>query len=155
MIAQNRAPGLRHNFASAKVAVDSSERYGVGLQEAIALGNPESSLRRIPLISMSDVLEIAEENAALAGYPQLNFKRADFRDLDFSQFENLLLLQSPYGSAEDEEVQKVYTWNWGKEFVRPKLLFVFDHVNEGSRFFGRRADKNRKLLMGRFVLFIL
>jgi len=158
MIAQNRAPGLRRNFAFENwpwLAVNDME---LACEEAIALGKPEAEFKAYSFDINADVLEIAEENSALAGYPQLNFKRADFRDLDFSQFENCTFIANPpYGlRLEDEESAETMYRELGQKFREAKncSLFLITSNENFPRYFGRRADKNRKLFNGKIRCYL-
>lgn len=98
------------------------------------------------------VLKIAKRNAANAGFEDINLKRADFVDLDFSKFENCTFVcNPPYGERMDEieAVREMYE-ALGKKFRETKncSLYIITSHQDFPQLFGRKEDKNRKLFNG-------
>lgn len=99
-----------------------------------------------------DVLTMAQENAKNAGFENINFRRSDFNDLDFTKFENCTFITNPPYGERLEDSEKVATMYraFGKKFEQTKncSLFFITSNEFFPQLFGRPADKNRKLFNG-------
>jgi putative N6-adenine-specific DNA methylase len=152
MIANNIAPGLRRRFAFQKWPWMDQQLIVQAFDEARKAIKP---VEKLPIYCFDidpATLSIAQENAHRAGFEKINFKRADFHDLDFRKFENCtFIINPPYGERlEDKaEVAKMYR-DFGKKFAESKncSLFLITSNENFPALFGRPADKNRKLFNG-------
>lgn len=152
LIAHNIAPGIKRNFAFQKWPWISQEDLEAAYLEA---RNSAKKPSKLPIYCFDidpDSLDIAKENATRAGIENLNFKRADFQDLDFSKFENCTFITNPpYGErlGDSSEIQELYR-NFGDKFAQSKncSLFIITADESFPELFGRPSDKNRKLFNG-------
>lgn len=152
LIAHNMAPGARRTFAFQKWSWMNQEQIKKAYAEAREAYKSDVK----PQIYNFDIdptaLEIAQKNANNAGFKNLNFKHADFNDLDFTKFENATFIcNPPYGERLEDiaTVEKMYR-DLGKKFAQTKncSLFLITAHEKFPHFFGRPADKNRKLFNG-------
>lgn len=158
LIAHNIAPGLNRKFAFQQWAWMDQQKIKDAYDEAKKLAKP---LQKLPIYCFDidqESLSIAQENAKNAGFENINFKRSDFRDLDFSKFENCTFIANPpYGERlEDKaEVQKMYR-DFGKKFLETKncSLFIITSDENFPQLFGRTEDKNRKLFNGQIRCYL-
>ena len=152
LLAHNIAPGLKRPFAFQKWTWIDQNKVAGAIAEAHKLAKP---VHKLPIYCFDidpDSLKIAQENAKNAGFENINFKRSDFKDLDFSKFENCTFITNPpYGERlEDKvEVEKMYR-EFGKKFSESKncSLYLITSNDNFPQLFGRPADKNRKLFNG-------
>lgn len=171
LIALNIAPGLHRPFAFEKWAwVDQKKLEEVRMEakklarnfrtEKLDSGETVTVLpQKLPIYGFDidpEALVIAEENVVRAGLPKLNFKRADFMDLDFSKFENCTFIcNPPYGERlEDSAAVKQMYRKLGQKFAQSKncSLYLITSDETFPQLFaeanGRQPDKNRKLFNG-------
>jgi putative N6-adenine-specific DNA methylase len=167
MIAFVIAPGLKRDFAfkkwpwmDKKIIEDTYAQAQAAAKTGEA-GATAKQAQKLPIYSFDidpEALVIAQENAARAGFPDLNFKRSDFNDLDFTKFENCTFITNPpYGERMDEkpQVQIMYR-KLGKRFSESRdcSLFLITSDENFPKLFGRPADKNRKLFNGRIRCYL-
>ncbi len=152
LIAQNMAPGLKRSFAFQKWPWIEPEKIKEAYAEARLLTKIETRFKSYSFDIDPGVLVVAEDNARHAGFPNMNFKRADFNDLDFSQFENCTFIANPpYGERlEDQTRAEEMYRKLGEKFRETKncSLFLITSNENFPQLFGRPADKNRKLFNG-------
>lgn len=152
LMAQNMAPGLFRKFAFQNWNWISDEKLKAVYDEAKAAILP---IKKLPIYGFDidpAALRIAEGNARAAGFDNINFKISDFRNLDFSRFENCtFIVNPPYGERLEEVayVEKMYH-EYGEKFAQTKncSLFILTSDEKFQHHFGRKADKNRKLFNG-------
>ena len=152
LMAQNMAPGLFRKFAFQNWNWISDEKLKAVYDEAKAAILP---IKKLPIYGFDidpAALRIAEGNARAAGFDNINFKISDFRNLDFSRFENCtFIVNPPYGERLEEVayVEKMYH-EYGEKFAQTSncSLFILTSDEKFQHHFGRKADKNRKLFNG-------
>lgn len=177
LMANNIAPGLKRTFA-----FQSWPWMNQGLIEKAYTTASEASRHSPPSPDHSGVkpriygfdidplvLKIAKRNAANAGFEDINLKRADFNDLDFSKFENCTFVcNPPYGERAEAMgtpgrvekgesalhfvpcvVREMYK-ALGRKFRETKncSLYIITSHQDFPQLFGRKEDKNRKLFNG-------
>lgn len=154
LMAHNVAPGLKREFAFQQWSLIPQETIEKAYEEARAAYRPDVKIRIYGSDIDPETLTIAGKNAGMAGFNNLNFKRADFADLDWSSFENTTFITNPpYGERLEEKahVEKMYR-ELGKKFAETKgkncNLFIIAAHEQFPHHFGRPADKNRKLFNG-------
>lgn len=141
--------------APSPVPVPAPSVYYVPLSASSALTAPTVPTKKLRIYCFDidpDTLVIAQENAKCAGFDNINFKRADFKSLDFSKFENCTFITNPpYGERLEDEtlVEEMYR-EFGNKFIQTKncSLFLITSNENFPKLFGRPADKNRKLFNG-------
>lgn len=152
LIAQNIAPGLKREFAFQKWPWIDQKKIAEAYAEVRKSALPPKKLPIFCFDIDPSALVMAKENAFRAGIEEINFKRSDFNNLDFSRFENCtFIINPPYGERLEEKthVYEMYR-QFGECFAKTKncSLFVLTSNENFPRLFGRPADKNRKLFNG-------
>ncbi len=158
MIANNMAPGLKRPFAFQQWPWLDEKVVKKAYQEATEAARPQ---QKLPIYSFDidpATLIIAQQNAKRAGFEHLNFRRSDFNDLDFSQFENCTFIANPpYGERLEEkvDVEKMYR-DFGEKFRQTKncSLFLITSNENFPKLFGHYPDKNRKLFNGQIRCYL-
>lgn len=171
LIAMNIAPGMLRSFAfedwpwidKANVAAARAEaqKLAKGFQ-SVALNSGEQVTvvpQKLPIYGFdidAEVLKVAEDNANRAGIARLNFKSADFNNLDFGKFQNCTFIcNPPYGERLEDtaRVRQMYR-QLGQQFAKSKncSLYLITSDDMFPKLFaegtGRQPDKNRKLFNG-------
>lgn len=152
LIARNRAPGLDRSFDAQRWAWLDSRRWLDAADEAMA-GEFDGPYD----IWGGDIdpraVRIARENAVKAGVDDIvRFDEADVKKFRCQGEYGQIATNPPYGERllEREEAEALYRV-FGEVYrqVPPKwrVLVLTSHP-EFERFFGRRAEKNRKLYNG-------
>ena len=152
LIARNRAPGLERSFDAQKWTCVPAQCWLDAAGEAMdkEFDGPYD-------IWGGDIdpkaVRIARANAEKAGVEDIvRFDQADMRALRCQEEYGQLVTNPPYGErlGEKEEAEALY-WAFGQVYrqVPPKwrVLVLTSHP-EFERFFGRKADKKRKLYNG-------
>lgn len=158
MIACNIAPGLNREFAFQKWPWINKEIFEKLKEEAKKMAQPKNEFSIYCFDIDAEVLKIAEENANRAGLTNINFRRADFNDLDFNKFENCTFVTNPpYGERLEEKSYVMDTYRkLGQKFSQTQncSLFLITSNEHFSLLFGRPADKNRKLFNGNIKCYL-
>lgn len=156
LIADNIAPGIKRGFAFQTWPWITQEDQETAYLEA---RNSAEQNSKLPIYSFDidgEALDMADANAKRAGIDHMNFKRADFFELDFSKFENCTFITNPpYGERlEDvDSVADLYV-DFGKKFSESKncSLYIITSDENFPELFAQHAkiypDKNRKLFNG-------
>lgn len=172
MVALNIAPGLTRQFAFQQwpwfdkkngetARAEARKLAKLPHKEAAGENGAEEMVNvvKLPIYGFdidADAVKIAEENVARAGIGRLNFKRADFMDLDFSKFENCTFIcNPPYGERMEDtgRVRQLYR-ELGQKFAQTKncSLYLITSDEMFPALFAeathRQPDKNRKLFNG-------
>ena len=154
MILRNIAPGLDRRFAAMEFDCLHHGIWKAAEEEARDLVRRDVH----PEIFGSDVdekvLQYARENAARAGVAEyIKFFRADARKIEKPSAERkgTVVCNPPYGERlmELREVEALYR-DIGKQFANlsPWQIYVLTSHEKFEQFYGRRADKKRKLFNG-------
>ena len=152
LIAKNRAPGLERSFDAQKWACVDSRLWVEAAGEAM-----DREFDGVYDIWGGDAdpkaVRIAQENAVKAGVEDLvRFQRADAAGLRCTGEYGQIVTNPPYGERllEKEEAESLYRM-FGRVYrdipPRWRVLVITSHP-EFERFFGRKADKKRKLYNG-------
>ena len=149
LMACNIAPGLNRTFAFQRWPWLIKENF-IKIHNETKAGI--KTIAKLPIYCFdidAEVLKIAAVNAKNAGFNNLHFKRADFRQLNFSQFLNCTFITNPpYGErmGEKAEIENMYR-ELGTQFAKTKnssLFLITSHENFPT-LCGYKANKNRKL----------
>ena len=154
MILKNIAPGLDRRFTAMDFDCLHHDIWRKAQEEARDLERRDVH----PEIFGSDVdetvLQYARENAARAGVADaIRFFRADARRIEKPSAERkgTVVCNPPYGERlmELREVEALYR-DIGKQFalLSPWQIYVLTSHEKFEQFYGRRADKKRKLFNG-------
>ena len=153
LIAKNIAPGIRRKFACEDWHMMPGDVISKCRNEAIRSIKRDLELK----IHGSDinrrVTNIARDNAIKAGVGDyIHFQQLDVYDISSRKKEGFIICNPPYGERlnNDDEIQELYK-TMGKKFNElPEWnKFIITSYERFEKFYGSKADKNRKLYNGR------
>ena len=153
MIAANMAPGMNRSFTAEKWTnlIDSEEWENVRT-EAIEEQKTDISVDIQGYDIDNDVIKIARENAKSAGVEKLiHLQQREVADLSHPKKYGFIVTNPPYGERlEEKEALPAIYRAFGESF---KVLdswsaYVITSFEQTEKYFGRKADKNRKIYNG-------
>ncbi len=152
MIGLNIAPGLNRKFTCEKWSqIEESVWKDIKKQAYSVIKNDlEFKLQGYDIDEK--VLKIARENAENAGVEEyIHFQARDMREISSSKKYGFIITNPPYGERLEDKptVERLYT-DMGKAFKKLDTwsYYVITSHEEFEKFFGKRADKKRKLYNG-------
>ena len=151
LIAKNRAPGLRRRFAAEQFPWMGVEIWQNARGEAM---DKEFKGKYHILGSDNDpkCVSLSMANARKAGVSDcIEFKDGDATKMDLPAQEGVIICNPPYGQrmGEQKDAQRLYAAmgrHW--KFADGWKKYVITSEPEFEHYFGRRADKKRKLYNG-------
>ena len=153
MIAANIAPGLNREFTAESWTniIPKKEWYNAieEANEAIDM-NINTDIQGFDIDE--NVIKIARQNAINAGVDKLvHFQKRDVKELSHSGKYGFVITNPPYGERleEKEALPPIYT-ALGKQFAKLDSwsAYVITSYTDIEKYFGRKADKNRKIYNG-------
>ncbi|MBQ8339712.1 MAG: class I SAM-dependent RNA methyltransferase [Clostridia bacterium] len=152
MILRNMAPGLGRQFAAMEFDCLDHRMWQTAVEEARAMEKREEPVELWGSDIDEKVLQYARENAERAGVSDcIRFFRADARRIEKPDRRGTLICNPPYGERmmELREVEALYR-EIGRTFARfvPWQVYVLTSHPQLERFYGRRADKKKRLYNG-------
>ena len=152
MILQNRAPGLGRSFAGeqfARLGAPMWDEVREGLRAAV---RTDAGCEVWASDIDEDMTDMTYDCAVRAGVEDcMNIFTADARTIEKPDRRGTLICNPPYGERlmTPVEVEQLYR-AMGKCFARfdPWQMYVLTSCESFERWFGRRADKVRKLYNG-------
>lgn len=152
MILANKAPGLGRTFAG-----EAFTRLPAGLWKE-AREQAESAIRTDTSYEVyasdidEDILDIVYENALRAGVEEhMNIFCADVRTIQKEDRRGTVVCNPPYGERlmTQQEAEQLYR-EMGKNFAgfSPWQIYIITSHPMFEKFYGKRADKVRKLYNG-------
>ena len=152
MIMTNRAPGLMRSFDGENFACLPRSSWKDARDEAKAKIITDSSFEVWASDIDGAVLEYAAENGKRAGVSDIiKIFKADARKIDKPDRRGTIVCNPPYGErlmslSETNELYRAI----GRTFsgFDPWQIYILTSNEEFERFYGRRADKVRKLYNG-------
>ena len=151
LIAKNRAPGLRRRFASEQFAWMNEKIWQDVRGEAM---DKEFHGKYQILGSDNDpkCVSLAMSNARKAGMSDIiEFRDGDATKMDLPTSSGSLVCNPPYGQrmGEQKQAQRLYqAFGRHVKFADGWKKYVITSEPEFEHYFGRRADKKRKLYNG-------
>ena len=153
MMAANIAPGMNREFTAEQWTNLSDRKYWY---EAIDEAhdqmdtNIETDIQGYDIDG--DVLKTARRNAADAGVDHLiHFQRREVSQLSHPGKYGFIITNPPYGERLEEKaaLPKLYR-EFGESFRKLDTwsAYMITSYEDAERYFGRKADKNRKLYNG-------
>ena len=150
--ALNIAPGINRSFAAEEWSLVSEKVWED--ERTLAKGGvrQDAAFRGIGYDIDEQALEIARENARLAGVADhVTFENRDLRDFEESLPRAAVICNPPYGERllDVEQAEELYTV-MGERFTRREgwSYSIICPDDDFERCFRRRADKRRKLYNG-------
>ena len=157
MKAKNIAPGLNRNFAFENWDDFDKKQYNMIKEEA------KSNITSAPIRLLGNdidykAIKIANENAKKAGVDDcVAFQKMDMRKFRSKKKNGTMIVNPPYAEriGEEKEVIKLYK-DFGKvyENLEDWKLFVLCAHPLFQKYFGKKADKNRKLFNGNMLCYL-
>ena len=153
MMAANIAPGMNRSFLSEKWdnLITKKNWYDV-IDEAndMICDDVEVDIQGYDVDS--SVIKIARRNAREAGVDHLiHFQERDVKDLNHPKKYGFIITNPPYGERlEDKKDLPDLYRAFGESFKRLDSwsTYMITSYDDAERYFGRKADKNRKIYNG-------
>ena len=151
LIAKNRAPGLRRRFAAEQFAWMNAETWQNARGEAIDK-EFKGNYRILGSDNDPKCVSLSMANARKAGVADcIEFKDGDATKMSLPTSEGILICNPPYGQRmmEQQSAQRLYS-ALGRhlKFADGWKKYIITSEPEFEHYFGRRADKKRKLYNG-------
>ncbi|MGL6200814.1 MAG: THUMP domain-containing class I SAM-dependent RNA methyltransferase [Lachnospiraceae bacterium] len=153
MMAANIAPGMNRSFtAETWDNLIAKKNWYEVIDEAndIIVQNAEVDIQGYDMDGM--VIRVARENASAAGVDQMiHFQERAVKDLRHPKKYGFVITNPPYGERlEDKEQLPALYREFGESFAKMDSwsAYMITGYEDAERYFGRKADKNRKLYNG-------
>ncbi len=148
LIACNIAPGISRSFAFESFEFAPNVLSSVK-KEARDLENRNPNVEILANDISPDAIKMSKKHAANAGVDKLiKFSVCDIKDFTSQSVHGVLFANPPYGERllKQKEVQEL-TYKFGKTFasLNEWSAYVITAFDAFEKFFGKRADKRRKL----------
>ena len=153
LIGHNIAPGISRNFAAEAWPIIPKELWIKARKEALESENRDIKLRIYGTDIDDQVLSLARYHAKQASVEDsIHFQRVPVAKVRSKQKYGFIITNPPYGQrlGEITEVKKL-TQELGQTYgsLDNWSCFVISSFEEFERYFGKPADKKRKLYNGR------
>lgn len=153
MMAANIAPGMNRSFTAEKWTnlIPKKLWYDTVDEASDLIREPEETDIQ-GYDADEDVIRIARRNAAEAGVEHMiHFQRRDVRDLSHPKKYGFIITNPPYGERleDKKDLPELYR-AFGESFQRLETwsAYMITSYEDAERYFGRKADKNRKIYNG-------
>ena len=153
MMAANIAPGMNRSFTAEKWTnlIPKKLWYDTVDEASDLIREPEETDIQ-GYDADEDVIRIARRNAAEAGVEHMiHFQRRDVRDLSHPRKYGFIITNPPYGERleDKKDLPELYR-AFGESFRRLETwsAYMITSYEDAERYFGRKADKNRKIYNG-------
>ena len=152
LILANRAPGLGRSFAGEDFAQIPHALWKEAREAAEAQIRTDSPFEVYASDIDEAILDVTYENALRAGVEEhLNIFQADVREMKKPDRRGTVVCNPPYGERlmTPAEAEQLYR-DMGRVFatLAPWQIYVITSHPQFERFYGRRADKTRRLYNG-------
>lgn len=153
MIAANIAPGMNRSFtAEAWTNLIAKKDWYEAVNEAQDLIDDDIETDIQGYDADLEVLRAARRNAEEAGVAHLiHFQQREVKDLSHPKKYGFVITNPPYGERLEEKstLPRIYR-EFGEAFRRLDSwsAYMITSYEDTERFFGRKADKNRKIYNG-------
>lgn len=153
MIAARIAPGMNRSFTAEEWSnFIPKQAWYQAVNEANDLMDEEVKVDIQGYDVDGDVVKVARKNAEEAGVDHLiHFQQRDVKDLSHPKKYGFVITNPPYGERleEKEDLPAIYQ-AFGDSFKRLDSwsAYIITSYEETERYFGRKADKNRKIYNG-------
>ena len=153
MMAANIAPGMNRSFTAEEWTnlIPKKEWYDA-VNEANDLIQDDVEVDIQGYDIDGDVIKAARENAKRAGVEHMiHFQQRAVQDLRHPKKYGFIITNPPYGERleEKKELPKLYS-DFGESFrtLDSWSAYMITSYEDAERYFGRKADKNRKIYNG-------
>ncbi len=152
LIMTNSAPGRNRRFAAEAYPWIPKSVWDEARDEAKKLFRPDTAFRAIATDIDAEAVEIARDNIRRAGmWDYINCFKKDALTIRKDDKRTTIVCNPPYGERMNtiKEAQALYR-KMGKVFSKlsPWQIYIITSDEEFESFYGRRADKVRRLYNG-------
>jgi len=152
LIGANIAPGRNREFAGQKHAYVPAKTWKNALDEAISLETRDVEMTIQGYDIDGEIIKAARQNAKLAGVDgYIHFQQRDMRELSSQKQYGFIITNPPYGERLEEKEALPHLYKaMGESFGKLEnwSYFFITSYEEAEKYFGRKADKNRKIYNG-------
>lgn len=153
MIAANIAPGMNREFTAEKWSnLIPKKMWYETITEAQDMVNLDIGTDIQGFDIDDSVIRIARQNAVNAGVDKLiHFQRRDVAELSHPKHYGFIVTNPPYGERlEEKEALPAIYGALGRQFAKLEdwSAYVITSYEDTEKYFGRKADKNRKIYNG-------
>lgn len=146
------APGIRRRFSGEEYFFIDGDSWDEAREEARSLINMNADFEAFASDIDPECVELATENAKRAGVDgKIKFFIKDARRMYKPDRRGTIICNPPYGERlmSEEEVKELYR-DMGKVFAGfdPWQIYIITAFENFERYYGRTADKKRKLYNG-------
>lgn len=153
MIAANIAPGMNREFTAENWGnIIPKKMWYEAVTEAQDMVNMdiETDIQGFDLDD--SVIRIARQNAVNAGVDKLiHFQKRDVAELSHPKHYGFIITNPPYGERlEEKDALPAIYGALGRQFAKLEdwSAYVITSYEDTEKYFGRKADKNRKIYNG-------
>ncbi len=153
MMAAKIAPGMNRSFTAEKwTNLIPRKLWYDAVNEANDMVEDDAEVDIQGYDVDNSVIRVARRNAREAGVDHLiHFQERDVRNLSHPKKYGFIITNPPYGErlSEKEELPRLYR-TFGDSFKRlcSWSAYMITSYEEAEKYFGRKADKNRKIYNG-------
>ena len=153
MMAANIAPGMNRSFTAEAWTNLVEKKYWYQAADEAEAGINDSIDTDIQGYDVdAEVLRTARKNAEEAGVAHLiHFQQREVKDLSHPKKYGFIITNPPYGERLEEKatLPRIYR-EFGEAFRRLDSwsAYMITSYEDAQRYFGRKADKNRKIYNG-------
>lgn len=153
MMAANIAPGMNRSFTAENWQnIIPKQEWYMAMEEANDNINMEIDTDIQGFDLDENVVKIARQNAKNAGVDKLiHFQARDVRNLSHPKKYGFIITNPPYGERlEEKEALPALYSALGRQFANLDAwsAYVITSYEDIEKYFGRKADKNRKIYNG-------
>lgn len=152
LIGANIAPGIAREFAGEKFGFIPRVTWHDARVEARDLIIPDAGMSIQGYDIDGEIVKAARKNAAAAGVDQyIHFQQRDMRELSSPRQYGFIITNPPYGERLEEKEALPYLYKaMGEAFsgLQNWSYFFITSYESAEKYFGRKADKNRKIYNG-------
>jgi putative N6-adenine-specific DNA methylase len=157
MIGLNMAPGSRRSFVSEDWPIIPKEVWKRAREEAMDLFDYDADFRILGSDIDGEVLRHARHNVSQFGMDEyISFQRLPVSELKSSRDFGYIICNPPYAErlGQLREVENLYR-DMGRVFrdMDTWSYYILTAHPDFQKFFGKQADKNRKLYNGRILCY--
>ena len=153
MMAASIAPGMNRSFTAENwTNLVAKKQWYDAMDEANDLVKHEVEVDIQGYDIDGDVIKVARENAQVAGVDHMiHFQQRAVKDLSHPKKYGFVITNPPYGERlnEKETLPALYR-EFGESFKKLDSwsAYMITSYEDAERYFGRKADKNRKIYNG-------
>lgn len=157
MVGRDIAPGINRRFVSEDWPLISPDIWQKSRQDARdKVRNPEMSITASDMDG--SMIVKARRNARHAGVQQsIHFMTRDVRDVSLGPEKGFIICNPPYGERSGDKkaaAELVTVMNQTFSRFPTWTCYIFTGFEDFERYYGRRADSNRKLYNGKIKCYL-